>query len=104
MSLVNPTPDEQSLVSTIFSIADPQNLGIITGDVAVKVLSGANLSNSVLGEVWSLADKENNGFLTRNGVAVAVRLIGYAQKGQSISDLDVLSKRQLVHILLSLLS
>ncbi|GJJ12460.1 hypothetical protein Clacol_006702 [Clathrus columnatus] len=92
MSTVNPTPEETSLISAIFSIADPQSLGIITGDAAVKVLSGANLSTSVLGEIWALSDQENNGFLTRNGVAVALRLIGYAQKGQSVSDPKLLKK------------
>lgn len=97
MSSVNPTPDETSLISSIFLIADPQGLGIITGDAAVKILSGANLSNSVLGEIWASADQENNGFLTRNGVAIAVRLMGYAQQGQSISDPNLLSKRKLVY-------
>ena len=41
----------------------------------------SNLPPSVLGEIWTFADADNNGWLTKKGVAVAVRLIGWAQKG-----------------------
>lgn len=83
---VNPTPAEASTISQLFALGDAQGLGIITGDVAVKLLSGANLSHTVLGEVWAIADKDNNGFLTKSGVAAAVRLIGYAQRGEAVSE------------------
>jgi epidermal growth factor receptor substrate 15 len=93
MSTFSPTPGETALTSQIFTLADPQNLGIVTGDAAVKVLSGANLSHAVLGEVWGIADKDNNGFLTRKGVAIALRLIGHAQKGEPVAE-SLLDKRQ----------
>ena len=93
MSSFNPTSAEIALTAQVFNVADPQKLGIVTGDTAVKVLSGANLSHVVLGEVWAIADKENNGFLTRKGVAVALRLIGYAQKGEPITEV-LLDKRE----------
>ena len=93
MSTFNPTPSEIALTSQIFAVADPQNVGIVTGDTAVKILAGANLSHAVLGEIWAIADKDNNGFLTKKGVAIALRLIGFAQKGESITE-AMLDKRE----------
>ncbi|KAG8217218.1 hypothetical protein J3R82DRAFT_5304 [Butyriboletus roseoflavus] len=81
-----PTPAELALVNQIFAQADTQKIGILTGDVAVKLFGGAKLAPTVLGEIWNIADEDNNGFLTRKGVAVAVRLMGWAQKGEKISQ------------------
>lgn len=80
-----PTPAELALVSQIFAHADPQKLGVLTGDVAVRVFGGANLPPTVLGEIWNVADEENKGWLPKKGVAIAVRLIGWAQKGEKIT-------------------
>ncbi|KAG1774243.1 hypothetical protein EV702DRAFT_1125856 [Suillus placidus] len=79
-----PTPAELALVNQIFTQADTQKIGILTGDVAVKVFQGANLAPTVLGEIWNISDDDNNGFLTKKGVSIAVRLMGYAQKGQKV--------------------
>ncbi|KAF8574173.1 hypothetical protein K439DRAFT_1628134 [Ramaria rubella] len=98
MSTFNPTPAEIALTSQVFTLADPQGLGIVTGDTAVKILSGANLSHAVLGEVWTIADKDNNGFLTKKGVAIALRLIGYAQKGESVAETLLDKPGPLAHI------
>ncbi|KAI9067074.1 hypothetical protein FKP32DRAFT_1564454 [Trametes sanguinea] len=81
-----PTPQEIALVNQIFAQADTQKLGVITGDAAVKVFSGSKLPPSVLAEVWNIADEDNNGVLTRKGVAVAVRLLGHAQRGERVSE------------------
>ncbi|KAI8998893.1 hypothetical protein BD414DRAFT_136979 [Trametes punicea] len=81
-----PTPQEIALVNQIFAQADPQKLGVITGDAAVKVFSGSKLPPAVLAEVWNIADEDNNGVLTRKGVAVAVRLLGHAQRGERLSE------------------
>lgn len=86
-----PTPPEQQLVTALFNIGDPQKLGIINGDSAVKLLSGAKVSPDVLGEIWAIADSDNNGFLTKKGAAVLVRLLGWAQKGEAVSE-DLLNK------------
>lgn len=80
-----PTTAELSLVNQIFAQADKQKLGILTGDVAVKVFGGAKLPGSVLGEIWSLVDEENNGWLSKKGAAMAIRLIAHAQKGEKVS-------------------
>ncbi|KAI0822618.1 hypothetical protein BC628DRAFT_1326746 [Trametes gibbosa] len=86
MSKFTPTPAELALVNHIFAQADPQKLGVVTGDAAVKVLSGSKLPPSVLAEVWNLADEDNNGVLTRKGVGIAVRLLGHAQRGERVLD------------------
>ncbi|PVG02985.1 hypothetical protein CPB86DRAFT_793911 [Serendipita vermifera] len=80
-----PSPAEVALVGAIFALADPQKLGLVTGEQGVKVFAGAKLAPATLGDIWQLADPENNGALTRKGVAVAVRLIGWAQNGESPS-------------------
>ncbi|KAG2366795.1 hypothetical protein BDR07DRAFT_1449158 [Suillus spraguei] len=86
-----PTPAELALVNQIFAQADTQKIGILTGDVAVKVFQGAKLAPTVLGEIWNIADDDNNGFLTKKGVSIAVRLMGHAQKGQKV-DKSLINK------------
>ena len=92
-SAFSPTPGEVALVNQIFNKHDPQNFGIITGDIAVKVFGGANLNATTLGQIWAISDADNQGFLTRKGVSIAVRLLGWAQKGDAIS-MDSASKRE----------
>ncbi|KAJ3765458.1 hypothetical protein FB446DRAFT_850129 [Lentinula raphanica] len=87
----SPTQAELSLVNQIFNQYDTQKLGIITGDVAVRVFGGAKLHPTILGEIWSITDEENKGWLSRKGVSIAMRLIGWAQKGEKIST-DLISK------------
>lgn len=82
----SPTPAELTLVSQIFAQADPQKLGVLTGDVAVRVFGGAKLPPTTLGEIWNLSDEDNKGWLPKKGVAIAVRLIGWAQKGEKITQ------------------
>jgi hypothetical protein len=88
-----PSQAEVALTNKIFDKCDPQKLGIITGDTAVVVFTSAKLPPAVLGEVWTIADKENNGFLTRKGVSIALRLLGHAQRGEQVSE-ALVSKRE----------
>lgn len=87
------TPAELSLVNQIFAHVDKQKRGVLNGDVAVRVFSGAKLPGPVLGEIWSISDEENNGWLSKTGAAKALRLIGHAQKGTKVSA-TLLAKRQ----------
>ena len=88
-----PTPTEVGLVNAIFAVADPQKLGLITGEQGIKVFAGSKLAPATLGDIWALADPENNGALTRRGVAVTVRLIGWAQAGE-VPSAELLDKRE----------
>lgn len=93
MSGFTPSPAELALVTQLFAKADPQKIGILTGDAALKVFGGAKLTPIVLGEIWSIADEENNGWLSRKGVAIAVRLMGWAQKGEKVQQ-SLINKRK----------
>ena len=88
-----PSQAEVALTNKIFEKCDLQKLGIITGDTAVGLFNGSKLSAGVLGEVWGIADKDNNGFLTRKGVSIALRLMGHAQRGEHVSE-ALISKRE----------
>ena len=85
------SPAELALVQQVFNQADPNKLGIITGDAALQAFNKTNLPPAVLGEIWAIADKDNNGFLTKKDTAIALRLIGYAQKGEQVSE-DLVNK------------
>jgi epidermal growth factor receptor substrate 15 len=89
-----PTPSELALTNEIFKTADPQNLGIVTGTAAIGVFGGSKLSPATLGQIWGISDIDNNGFLTKKGVAIAVRLMGWAQKGEVVSE-TLLTKGQI---------
>jgi epidermal growth factor receptor substrate 15 len=89
----SPTQGELALVNQIFSKHDPQKYGVITGDVALRIFGGTNLNTTILGQIWGFADVDNQGFLTRKGVSVAVRLVGWAQKGEAVSA-DLVNKRE----------
>ena len=102
MSKFTPSAAEVALVNQIFSQADAQKIGVVTGEAAVKVFSGTKLSPSVLAEIWNLADEDNNGVLTRKGVAIAVRLLGHAQRGERVTD-ALIHKRTLFHHALPLI-
>ena len=84
-SLFSPTPAELTLVSQVFFKADPQNQGFISTDVAVRLCSGAKISPVVIGEIFHISDETKTGKLSRKDIAVAVRLIGWAQKGEKIT-------------------
>jgi epidermal growth factor receptor substrate 15 len=88
-----PSQTELALVNQIFLQADHQKIGILTGDAAVKIFNGAKLSPTVLGEVWGIADEDNNGWLSKKGAAIAVRLLGWAQKGEKITP-ALVNKRE----------
>ncbi|KAJ1307259.1 hypothetical protein OPQ81_001372 [Rhizoctonia solani] len=83
MAGFEPTAQEQQVIKAVFSKADTQDLGVITGDEAVKIFAGSGLSPTTLGEIWQLSDTDNNGFLTEAGLGIAIRLIGWAQAGES---------------------
>ncbi|PPQ64638.1 hypothetical protein CVT26_002729 [Gymnopilus dilepis] len=93
-----PTPAELALVNQIFAQFDAQKLGIITGDVAVRVFGGAKVPPTVMGEIWNIADEENKGWLPKKGVAIAVRLIGWAQKGEKITPALVNKRKAALHL------
>ncbi|KAL0947299.1 hypothetical protein HGRIS_013418 [Hohenbuehelia grisea] len=85
MSSFTPTPAEQALVSQIFAQNDTQGRGVITGETAIRVFNGAKLNGQLLAQIWAIADEDESGQLARRGVSIALRLIGWAQKGETVS-------------------
>ncbi|KAL1837513.1 hypothetical protein VTJ49DRAFT_3680 [Mycothermus thermophilus] len=79
---LNLTPEEKRVYGQLFRQADSDNVGVVTGDVAVKFFEKTRLDSRILGEIWQIADQENRGFLTPSGFGVALRLIGHAQAGR----------------------
>ncbi|MCJ1314216.1 hypothetical protein MMC25_007896 [Agyrium rufum] len=83
---LNLSPEERRLFGQVFSAADSDNLGVVTGDVALNFFPGkTKLPSEVLGEIWQIADTEDKGFLTPAGFGIILRLIGYAQAGRPVS-------------------
>lgn len=82
---LNLSPEEQKLYKASFVEADKEELGVLTGDKAVDFFAKSNLPTDVLGLIWQQADNENNGFLTQDGFNIALRLIGHAQAGTTVS-------------------
>ncbi|SLM35842.1 Ubiquitin-associated/translation elongation factor EF1B, N-terminal, eukaryote [Lasallia pustulata] len=79
------SPEERRLFGQLFSAADTDNIGVVTGEVAVKFFEKTRLPPTILGEIWQIADTENRGLLTPAGFGVVLRLIGYAQAGRDVS-------------------
>ncbi len=79
------SPEERRYFGQLFSSADTDKLGVVTGETAVKFFEKTRLASDVLGEIWQIADTENRGLLTPVGFGVVLRLIGYAQAGRPVS-------------------
>ncbi|KAH6891199.1 hypothetical protein B0T10DRAFT_595377 [Thelonectria olida] len=79
---LNLTPEEKRAYGQLFRQADHDNVGVVTGEIAVKFFDKTRLDSRVLGEIWQIADRENRGFLTPAGFGIVLRLIGHAQAGR----------------------
>lgn len=50
---LNLTPDEKRVFGQLFAAADTDNIGVVTGEVAVKFFERTKLAPTTLGEVWT---------------------------------------------------
>ncbi|PBL02193.1 hypothetical protein ARMGADRAFT_1005614 [Armillaria gallica] len=79
MAVPSFSPEEANIVAKFIpSDADWQFLG---AEAAVEAFEPVRLSPKVLARIWDIADEGAKGYLTRNEVGVAARLIGWAQRG-----------------------
>ncbi|PKS11974.1 hypothetical protein jhhlp_001270 [Lomentospora prolificans] len=76
------TPEEKRLYGQLFRQADFDNVGVVTGEIAVTFFEKTRLDRTILGKIWQISDTENRGFLTPAGFSVALRLLGHAQAGR----------------------
>jgi hypothetical protein len=86
------TPQERTFYKTLYDSIHGKPSGI-PADAVVSLFAKAtpNLSTSVLGEIWNLADYQSSGTLTPQGFDIACRLVGHAQAGQTASQ-DLINK------------
>ncbi|KAA8573463.1 hypothetical protein EYC84_005048 [Monilinia fructicola] len=80
--ILNLSPEEKRVFGQLFRQADTENIGVVTGEVAVKFFEKTRLEPRILGEIWQIADKENRGLLTPAGFGIVLRLIGHYQAGR----------------------
>lgn len=80
---LNLSPEEKRVFGQLFRQADSENIGVVTGEVAVKFFEKTRLDPHVLGEIWQIADTENRGLLTPAGFGKVLRLIGHCQAGRT---------------------
>jgi hypothetical protein len=52
---LNLTPEEERTFGRLFKLADTENIGVVTGEVAVKFFEKSGLQPRILGEVSSAA-------------------------------------------------
>lgn len=91
--------EELALVSQIFLRAGSQLSGVVTGDAAVDIFATkVALPPDILSTIWTLADEEKTGNLTQKGVGIAIRLIGWAQKGAEVTPDLVNTRKNLIII------
>ncbi|SNX86642.1 related to EDE1 protein involved in endocytosis [Melanopsichium pennsylvanicum] len=83
------SPVERSAFAHLFNLADPERTGIVTGDAAVSFFAKSKLPPATLGQIWAMADSANNGFLTPPSFSIALRLIGHAQRGETITEASI---------------
>ncbi|KAG6853449.1 hypothetical protein C0991_004307 [Blastosporella zonata] len=85
-STFSPTDEELGLVAQIYEQAGCSRPGYIEGEAVVEIFTNSvNLSPIVLSAIWDLADEAKSGYLSETGVAIAVRLIGWAQRGEEVT-------------------
>ncbi|KAF9010068.1 hypothetical protein BDQ17DRAFT_1421344 [Cyathus striatus] len=80
-----PTENERSLAAYILKFTNSDKLGHMPGDLAVDVFQRTGLPVTVLSDIWNIADKDNDGSISENELAIAIRLMGWAQSGEIVT-------------------
>lgn len=78
--------DELMLVNRIVLQTNSQDSGFISAEKAVNIFERTGLSTSILHEIWNIVDEDDDGKLSEREMAAAVRLIGWAQSGERVSE------------------
>ncbi|KAJ3770955.1 hypothetical protein FB446DRAFT_127667 [Lentinula raphanica] len=99
-SRFRPTEEELSLADKILFKAhegrlkreDDKAAANLDAESAVKLFLTTQLSPQVLSVIWSEADTGEKGWLSRQELTVALRLIGWAQSGENALNRELLEK------------
>ncbi|KAI0721501.1 hypothetical protein C8T65DRAFT_199240 [Cerioporus squamosus] len=82
-----PSPEEARLIDWVFTAGDPERTGKINPQTATRIFSASNLPPDALARIWDIASVDSrDGLLDRQGVGVALRLIGHAQFGSVVAE------------------
>jgi len=76
---------EQRYYAQIYSIADADHDGKISGGEGASFLRKSGIPDQLLEKVWEASDANKQGFLMQREFAIAMRLIALAQEGKQIS-------------------
>lgn len=81
------TPPELALAKHILvSRGLSADDGVLQGEQAKEVFNRSGLPFATLRAVWNLASEEENGVLGKREIARALRLIGWVQAGEMVSE------------------
>uniref|UniRef100_A0AAG5DT52 Epidermal growth factor receptor substrate 15-like 1 n=1 Tax=Anopheles atroparvus TaxID=41427 RepID=A0AAG5DT52_ANOAO len=83
--IVKISGDHILIYEAYYKQLDPKETNEIGALDAAKFLKKSGLSDVVLSRIWDLSDPKGNGFLTKEGFFVALKLIGLAQEGSQIN-------------------
>ncbi|KAI0807290.1 hypothetical protein C8Q74DRAFT_1362812 [Fomes fomentarius] len=87
VSEYRPSSEEAPLIEQVFSTGDPEHTGKINPQTATRIFSASNLPPDALARIWEIASVDSKeGLLDRQGVGVALRLIGHAQGGAAVTE------------------
>ncbi|RPD65856.1 EF-hand [Lentinus tigrinus ALCF2SS1-7] len=82
-----PSSEEARLIDWVFTTGDPERTGKVNPQTATRIFSASNLPPDALARIWEIASVDSkDGLLDRQGVGVALRLIGHAQEGLVVAE------------------
>lgn len=94
------TEDELQLAEKLLEINNWKRSDSLSVDTALGIFKQTGLSFKQLREIWTIADKNGAGSLSRDELTVAIRLMGWVQSGAHLSE-GLLAQRQYFVILFS---
>lgn len=76
---------ESAFYQQLFESVDLSGAGIVTAQAGADLLSRSGLPRAVLSKIWGIADSKQEGFLSREGFFLALRLVAHTQAGGAAS-------------------
>lgn len=80
------TPEELQLLADCLTYTNSTASRIVSTEDSMDIFNCSGLHESDKREIWSIADKDRNGMLTSRELAVALRLIGWVQAGEPLTE------------------
>jgi epidermal growth factor receptor substrate 15 len=78
--------DEAELAAQLLKIAKCEEAGALPASLAVDFFGRSGLTVEQLRDIWNLADQNGSGDLSKDEVAMAIRLMGWAQAGEALDS------------------